>query len=282
MIGGTCHNLVMEKGVPIRSLSRGIAVLQAINRGGAVSMTEIARTSQVPYPTACRIVQTLMHEGLIEREPSRKHYRPTALVQTLSHGFQGHARLVQVARPNIVELTRKVGWPISLATHVGHSMVIRDSTHSLTALTFSSYFPGYAMPIVESAAGLVFLSYLPPEEREGILTAMKLLPDKATTHVIALFEKEGLAEQIVAQGYATRAHNTFTRNPGKTSSIAVPIFDEHHRIAGTLTLAFFASAMKMKDAVEKFLEPLQNTARIISEERQSSPRLCEESDESLM
>ena len=96
----------MEKGVPIRSLSRGIAVLQAVNRGGTISMMEIARTSNVPYPTACRIVQTLMHEGLIEREPSRKHYRPTALVQTLAHGFQGHGRQLLDAPGGL----RAVGW----------------------------------------------------------------------------------------------------------------------------------------------------------------------------
>src|SRR3546814_8763270 len=80
----------LERGIPIRSISRAIAVLQAINRGGSLTMMEIARASAVPYPTACRIVQTLLHEGLVERESARKRYQPTALVQTLAHGFQGH------------------------------------------------------------------------------------------------------------------------------------------------------------------------------------------------
>ena len=75
----------MEKGVPIRSVSRSIAVLRAINQRGSLSMMEIARTASVPYPTACRIIQTLLHEGLVEQEPSRKNYRPTALVQSLAH-----------------------------------------------------------------------------------------------------------------------------------------------------------------------------------------------------
>jgi IclR family mhp operon transcriptional activator len=55
----------MEKGVPIRSISRAIAVLQAINRQGSMSLMGIAKTAEVPYPTACRIVQTLLFEGLI-------------------------------------------------------------------------------------------------------------------------------------------------------------------------------------------------------------------------
>lgn len=253
----------MEKGVPIRSLSRGIAILQAINRGGAISMMEIARTSGVPYPTACRIVQTLMHEGLIEREPSRKRYRPTALVQTLSHGFQGHGLLVQVARPHIVELTRKVVWPISLVTQVGHSMVIRDSTHALTALTFNSYYPGYTLPILESAAGLAYLAFLPEDERNQLLATLKLLPSKVTDHMVNLFENGNLADKIHSQGYVTRAYNVFTSNPGKTSSIAVPILVAG-RSVGALTLAFFASSVKMSDAVDQFATPLKDAAKAIA------------------
>jgi IclR family mhp operon transcriptional activator len=255
----------MEKGVPIRSLSRGIAVLQAINRGGSLSMMEIARSSAVPYPTACRIVQTLLHEELIEREPSRKRYRPTALVQTLAHGFQGHAPLVQAARPHIVELTRKVGWPITLSTHVGHSMVIRDSTHALTSLTFNSYFPGYALPILECAAGLATLSYMSDEERDSILYGMKLMPDQSLVHIVHLFETGGLAEQIRRDGFAARGNNLFTRNPGKTSSIAVPIITSDG-VIGALTLAYFSVAIRMHEAVAKFTHQLKEAADAIADD----------------
>lgn len=257
----------MEKGVPIRSLSRGISVLQAVNRGGSLSMMEIARTSEVPYPTACRIVQTLLFEGLVEREPARKRYRATALVQTLSHGFQGQGRLVQAARPHIIDLTRKVGWPISLATQVGHSMIIRDSTHALTTLTFNDYFPGYALPILESASGIVYLAHISPEERADLIAGLKLLPTKVSVHIINLIESETLIEEVRSQGYATRLHNQFTRNPGKTSSIAVPIFEGDH-VAGALTLAFFSTAIRMKEAVDQFAGPLKNAAASIASDLQ--------------
>lgn len=244
-------------------------MLQAINRGGTISMMEIARTSNVPYPTAVRLVQTLVHEGLVEREPSRKNYRPTALVQTLAHGFQGHAELVGYSRPHIVALTRQLGWPISLASHVGHSMIIRDSTHSLTTLTFNAYYPGYGVPILECAAGIAYLSFLPEDERQGLLEALRLMPDQVTNHTIDLFEKEALAAKIVEQGYATRVYNTFTRNPGKTSSIAVPIVVDGH-VAGTLTLAFFAAAVEMSDALKQCLEPLKAAALAVGEDMSGS------------
>jgi len=252
----------VEKGIPIRALSRGIAVLQAVNRGGALSMMEIARTSEVPYPTACRLVQTLVHEGLIEREPRRKLYRPTALVQTLSHGFQGDSRLVQIARPHIVELTKRIGWPISLSKHVGHSMIIRDSTHALTTLTFNEYFPGYASPILECAAGIVHLAFVDEEERESLLHSLKLMP-KVSRRMMDLVENTDMLDEVRRQGYAFREYNQFTRNPGKTSSIAFPLLDGEH-MAGAITLAFFATAIKMKDALQEFVGPLAETAGAIS------------------
>lgn len=226
-------------------------------------MMEIARASSVPYPTACRIVQTLLFEGLIEQEPVRKRYRPTGLVQSLAHGFQGHAGLVQAARPHIVDLTKRVLWPISLSTHVGAKMVLRDSTHALTTLTFNDYFPGYSFPILECAAGLAYLANLPEDERSGILVSLKRLPEHLPMHVLQMIEQGPMVETIRQQGYATRGNNHFTRNPGKTSSIAVPIFEDG-RVAGALTLAFFSTAIRMEDAVKQFVPSMQEVAMTIS------------------
>lgn len=75
----------MEKGVPIRAISRGLSVLRAVNVHGALTMMEISNASEVPYPTACRIVQTLVHEGYLERERGRKTYRASALVRELAY-----------------------------------------------------------------------------------------------------------------------------------------------------------------------------------------------------
>lgn len=61
-----------ERGVPIRSISRAIGVHQAVNQLGSLSMMQIAKRGKLPYPTACRLVQTLIHEGLLEQEPARK------------------------------------------------------------------------------------------------------------------------------------------------------------------------------------------------------------------
>lgn len=253
----------LERGIPIRSISRALAVLQAVNRGRSLTMMEIAQASEVPYPTACRIVQTLLHEGMIEREPSRKRYQPTALVQTLAHGFQGHGALVEATRPHISALTHDIGWPISLTTHVGSSMVLRDSTHAQTSLTFNAYFPGYAMPILACAAGLVYLAFADRQESESVFASLAYLEDTDSRHMLQLAREGGLIETVRRSGYAARGFNRFTQNPGKTSSIAVPLFEKGH-IAGALTIAFFASAINISEAVKQFLPKLQACSKAIS------------------
>lgn len=250
----------MEKGVPIRSLSRGIAVLQAINRGGSLTMTEIARSSRVPYPTACRIVQTLLLDGFIEQEPARKRYRPAPLVQTLSQGFKDDARLIRAARPTLVDLTDRLGWPVALATPCGSSMMIRDSTHAITSLTFSQYYPGDMFPLLECASGLVFLAFAEPVRRQQLLQSARLAPDAVAGLMLKRIEEDRLLEEIRAQGFAGRCNNRFTRDPGKTSSLAVPIEAETGVVAA-LTLSFFTKAMSMTAAIDSFVEPLQRAAR---------------------
>src|SRR5580693_1569034 len=194
----------MEKGVPIRAITRSIAVLQAVNRAGSLSMMDIAQATSVPYPTACRIVQTLLYEGLLERELARKHYRPTPLVQTLSHGFQDDGKLAAAARPHIVALTKELKWPVSLTIHIGQRMVVRDSTHALSPLTFSNYYPGYALPILDCASGQAYLAFTSAAERKSILDTLRTVPENRNNNTLELFDSEILVEEIRHAGYAMK------------------------------------------------------------------------------
>jgi len=252
----------MEKGVPIRSISRSIAALKAINEKGSLTMMEISRASRVPYPTACRIVQTLLYEGLIEQEPSRKRYRATALVQTLSHGFQHRDKLVSCARPHIMDLTREVGWPISIAIRVGRRMMLRDSTHSSTALTFENYYPGFTLPILDSASGKLSLAFAADEEREMLLGWMSEMPEVDLDYLRSA--QAGLdVEKIRKDGYAVQGRNHYNRTPGKTSSIAVPIFNDGE-FEAAMTMVFFVNAMKLDAALDRYLPTLKRYAAAIS------------------
>lgn len=249
----------------IRSIARALHVMQAINRHGALTMTQISKTVGIPYPTACRIVYTLVKEGVVEREASRKYYRPTALSQSLSCGYQERARLVAIARPHIVELTKETWWPVSISARVGPTMVIQDSTHAITTLTYSDYNPGYTLPIAASASGMAYLAFTEAEERTEIIEQLKRssIDDDDKQAVANL--RDIHFELIRQDGYASFIKNLHTKDPGKTSSIAVPLYDGDE-VAGTMTIVFFSSALKVKDAFEKYKSLIFETQAKINED----------------
>lgn len=254
----------MDNSVRIRALTRGLAVLTAINRDGPISMTGIARSAQVPYPTACRLVETLIHEGFVEREPSRKRYRVTSLVQTLSTGYQTEDHLVGLARPFIEDLCREVGWPVAIATRVGTRMMVRDTTHKMTSLTFSHYFAGYTLPLAECATGKVYLAYCSDEERQIIIEGWKAAESEAGNRGLLLLNDDDLIRKIRSDGYAIQFRNAYNAEPGKTSSLAVPLFNNQGSFVGSLALIYFATAMKPDEAKSRYLEPMQACARSIA------------------
>lgn len=253
----------MEKGVPIRSISRSIAVLQAINRHGSLSMMAIARQGDVPYPTACRIVQTLMVEGLIEQEPSRKLYRATALVRSLAHGYQAENRLVDVCAPHIRSITRQIGWPVSISSKVGSNMVVLDSTHGETSLTFERYYPGFTLPLFGCASGRLCLAHMDDAERNNVLH-WRSLADEDSEAGPFLADPQSL-DAIRTQGYAALDWGRHNLTPGKTSSISVPIIRDG-RFVAAMTLIYFAAAMRQSQAIERHLSLLVTTAATISQE----------------
>ena len=247
----------------IRSIARALHVLQAINRHGALTLTQISQIAKLPYPTACRIVYTLVGEGVIERESSRKYYRPTALAQSLSCGYQEQIRMVAIARAHIVKLTKDTGWPVSLASRVGPVMVIQDSTHSLTTMTFSDYHPGFSLPIASSASGMAYLAFTDREERAQIIDQIKrtAMDDEDRDGTENL--RDNFFDMILEDGYASFIRNPHTKDPGKTSSIAVPLY-RNKTLVGVMTFVFFSASFRVSDAFDKYKDIILETQTAIN------------------
>jgi len=250
----------MEKGVPVRAVSRALAMLKFINSRGPVSLMEIAKALKLPYPTTIRIVQTLVFEGLIESEPVRKLYSATSLVQSLAVGVHEHGDLVRASRPLMIALTREHGWPVTLNTAAGASMMVRDSTYTMTSLAFNTYYPGYTFPMLEVASGLAHLAFSSDEVRTCLLDGLDDgTRDRAT---LEMFRSGALTRRIREDGFATHDRTTCTLNPSKTSSIAAPIF-EGERLAGVVSLSYFSTAMPMAEAVRRYADAVKQCAGAI-------------------
>jgi IclR family mhp operon transcriptional activator len=251
----------MEKGVPIRTVSRSVAVLKMINRQSAVSLMEISRATHLPYPTAYRIVQTLVHEGLIECEPTRKRYRVTRQARNLSRGYNGQDDLVAVARPFIVDLTLRFDWPVTVTIGVGGNVMIRDSTYEMSALAFNRYYPGYTIPILECAAGHVHLAHMSERDRLTLLDALR--EEDGCADTLASLRSGEWLNPILDGGFAHHERSVGTANPGKTSSLAAPIL-RNGKEEAQLTLSYFSAELLPEQAVALYADALVACAADIS------------------
>jgi IclR family mhp operon transcriptional activator len=234
-------------------------VLQAINKLGSGRLVDIAELTDIPYPTVCRIVETLEDINLIEREQGRRYYRPTPLVQSLALGFQESDQLVRAGQPIISALCQKVGWPITIGTRVGNAMMIRASTHRETTLTYKIYYPGYTLPLLESSIGKATVSFCSDCERSDIRKSLRKSQANDPLTSLYLHDEAAFIEPYRAVGYAYHTGAERMKNPEKTSSLSVPIYI-NGVMKGALGLVYFSTAMGTQDAAEKYLEAMQKAA----------------------
>ena len=225
---------------------------------------EISKETGLPYPTTFRIVQTLIHEGVVEQEPSRKRYRATALVQSLSSGFQEDDRLLGAAAFPMEEFTATYHWPVALAVRVGNRMMVKHSTSHLTSQTFVNHHPGDNMPLLDCSSGRVYLAFCDQKEREIVLEGIERHSSGHNTMSWQLVTEGGLLQTVQEDGYAAVARTPFNRTPGKTSAFSVPLLHDGKLVA-CMTFVFFATAHSIQDAIDQYLEPVKALARTVSE-----------------
>jgi IclR family transcriptional regulator, mhp operon transcriptional activator len=264
---GTCQQTPKRSPAPrtnresVRAVGRGLTVLQVINKHGGISMSQIALDADMAYPTTCRMVQTLMDCGMVEREPGRKRYRVTSLVETLSLGFQKEDRLARIARPHMEKLTREIVWPVYLSCRIGNNMMVRESTDAMTTLTFNHYNPGFRMPLFDSSSGRIQLAFAESEDAELIRRGAEYETGLGTAY--SGF-KECL-EKVRRDGFATVAQHWYMEPKGKTSALSVPVM-QGKRAVSALSIVFFSSAMTVEQATERYLEKLTQAARAITDD----------------
>jgi hypothetical protein len=91
------------------------------------------------------------------------------MVRELSEGFTDDEWISAVATPVLGELLRTVVWPSDLTTVDGTAMIIRETTHRFSRLSFHRAMVGRRMPLLYSASGRAYLAFCPEEERAQLL-----------------------------------------------------------------------------------------------------------------
>ena len=227
----------------VRGLSRGLLLLNLLNKfDGGATIGTLAEFSGLHRTTVRRLLETLQEEGYVRRSRSDDSFRLTLKIRQLSEGFRDEHWISALATPLLGELLREVLWPTDISTLDVDAMVVRETTHRFSRLSFHRAMVGRRLPLLLTASGLTWLAARPEEEYQ-----LAREPEKLAA----------ILERTRRQGYGENFRGW--QQEEKIASIAVPIRSQQ-RVIGCLNLVYMAKAMSLEQAAQKYLAPLQKVA----------------------
>lgn len=261
----------------VRGLARGLQVLRALNamEDGHATSQQLADLTGLHRTTVRRLLETLMEEGFVRRSTSDDSFRLTLAVRSLSEGFTDTERIATVAPPIMGQLLQRVAWPSDLTTPDGDAMIIRETTHRFSRLSFHRAMVGRRLPMLLTAAGRAYFATCPDEEREDILELLRSGAggdeQQAFARNDALVRK--LIRRVRDDGFGSN-HGDWTAQ-AKIGAVAVAISADE-RVIASLNVIFLSRAVRLEDAVRRYVPELQKAALDIAEalkqESEARPR----------
>lgn len=239
----------------VQGLSRGLAILQAINRSpdGWAKIAELSATTGLHRTTVRRLLETLQAEGYVRRSVSDDSYRLNQKIRQLSDGFTDDEWISEVANPVLGELLQKLVWPSDLCTIDGDCMLVRETTHRFSPLSFHRAMIRQRMPVLFTSAGRAYLAFCSAEERQQILRLLVAGNDEQANFARNRVLVDQMLEKIRRQGYATNDGEWHQQQ--KIAALAVPVRHKEHVLA-SINVVYLRKAMSTKEAVERYLPEL--------------------------
>jgi IclR family transcriptional regulator, pca regulon regulatory protein len=267
--GGTATGRpVREPGPPhrnefVQALATGLGVLRAFTpQRPALTLTDAAEAAGISRASARRMLLTLVHLGYAVQVG--RTFELTPRVLELGHGYWTGRSRSEVLRPVLTWASQQLGQSCSAGILDGaHLMYIaRVHTERIIRVNLDV---GTRLPAFNTSMGRVLLAGLGDEAVRRVLEGSPRTP---TTELTRTKVEELMAEvgRVRQQGYAV-VTGELDRN---LASVAVPVRDEHGRVAVALNTALSTapgqlgagfSAAALEAAVARAVPVLQEAAR---------------------
>lgn len=208
------------------SLEKALRVLELLNSSAAMRIRDLHDKTGISKPTLVRILATLQEMGFARRISRTAGYAVSSRVLSLSSGFHGVPRVVEIAAPTLDELTERNLWPYSLATLDLDAMVVRYSTIPKSPVAHKQSTIHRRLSLSGRAHGRAYIAFCSPKERELLFRQMSEQE---------CAELQPHIPRIRRQGWAAR-HPSI--DP-QTNSFAAPIVTDGGRVVATIGLTYF-------------------------------------------
>ncbi len=257
----------------IEAIARGLDVIRAFGPGQPVmSLAAVAAASDLPRPTARRILLTLEQLGYVRQVGGQQGsagqvgqlgqagggYELTPRVLDLGMSYVLSRGLWEVARPHMAALVARTGESSSIAQLDGSDIVYvaRVAVPKIVTLAVTI---GTRFPAMQTSLGKVLLAALPPDEAERVLAepsrsgiTPRWQPDAS--------ERAAALREVRARGWAL----TDEQLARGIRSVAVPLRDGDGRVIAALNVNSHAAETPLEVLTGKYLPLLLQTASAVS------------------
>jgi IclR family pca regulon transcriptional regulator len=250
----------------IEAIARGLDVIRAFRPGHPVmSLASVAAASDLPRPTARRILLTLEQLGYVRQAggsagsgSAAGGYELTPRVLDLGMSYVLSRGLWEVARPHMEALGAQTRESTSIAQLDGSDIVYvaRVAVPKIVTLAVTI---GTRFPAMQTSLGKVLLAALPLPEAERVLAepsrsgiTTRWQPDAA--------ERAAALREVRARGWALTDEQLA---PG-IRSVAVPLRDGEGRVIAALNVNSHAAETPLDMLIGKHLPLLLQAAGSIS------------------
>ncbi len=252
-------------GDTIRSLERGLQVLQALHMRPAASLNDMHALTKISKPSLLRVLRTLEQSGWITRRLGDGRYHIAASLTRMAQKRDRYNSVVEAAGPVLERMCQRAAWPSDLMVPAGDHMEIRETTRTRSPFPMVRDRIGHPVPWLVSAVGRAYLAFCPEAERRQIVDMLR----KSGKRDDLLAREPKLLDRILAE---VRAKGYGTRDPSHTgggyggppvndgiAAIAVPLTDGR-RVYGAINMLWIKTAFSVEEFAARHLADLQAAA----------------------
>ncbi len=199
----------------IQAVDRAIALLKAVAASATPpTVLELARDCRINRSTAWRLLRTLEHHGLVDRDPITQRYTVGYGAISVAAAVTDDA-LVRRVRPLLAKLATATGESVTLAVAKRFNLVYVDQVDPPNVMV-----PNWLdkpLPLHATSGGKAFLAWLGRDERDGILPGD--LP-RYTSHTVTDRERlERELAEVRKTGYALCAREYEEFSSGASAAV---------------------------------------------------------------
>ena len=253
-------------GTPTTNATQKVcAILRAISARSPQRLAEITSRTGLNKVTALRILETLIEEGFVEREPEGRGFARGREFLALAASTGRSHDVRELARPSLVRLADLSEDSALLSVRSGTESVCVDRQIGTFPIRANYLDVGSRRPLGVGAGALAILAWMPDREIEAVLGVIG--PHLAAYPRMSV----PLIRELIAESRERGCVVLLDRVVDRMAAIGVPILSDAGAVIGALSIA--ALTERISERSDLLREALIREADLICREiGRGSPR----------